>query len=388
MVCSCNTFYCSTMAGIYIHIPFCKQLCYYCDFYFSVSLQRKDELLKALIREIEIRAKENDPAFSELSTIYIGGGTPTVYSPTELSLLINAIKANFSAESIIEFTVEANPDDLTPTYLEGLRKIGTNRLSIGIQSFIDRDLLWMNRRHTAQEAIESVKRSQRAGFSNISVDLIYGIPAMSTDEWRSNLETALSLDIQHLSAYHLTIEEKTVFGKRRKKGAIAEIDEEESERQFLLLRELTAKAGFEHYEVSNFAKAGKYGIHNSSYWKQQPYIGIGPSAHSYNGEQRRWNVSNNIHYLEGVSSSGIFYEQEDLATSTKYNEYILTSLRTAWGIDIDYINQNFGAYYLSHIEKQIERFLKTKVLKKKGEVVKISSAHLFLLDNITSNLII
>lgn len=375
------------MAGLYIHIPFCKQLCYYCDFYFSVSLQRKDEMLKALIKEIEIKAKENNPAYNEIVTIYIGGGTPTIYNPQELRQLVDAIKTNFSAENIIEFTVEANPDDLTATYLEGLQQIGVNRLSIGIQSFIDRDLKWMNRRHTARQAIESVRLAQQVGFNNITVDLIYGIPAMTIDEWKHNLKTAISLNIQHISAYHLTIEEKTVFGKRLQKKQLQEIDEEQSEQQFLLLTELTANAGFEHYEISNFAKDGKYGMHNSSYWKQQPYIGVGPSAHSYDGEYRRWNISNNTHYVEKVNASLVFYEQEELDLPTKYNEYILTSLRTSWGINLDYLKHKFGHHFYNHFMATSQKFFNSETLLKRGENVKISSAHLLTTDAIITALL-
>ncbi len=345
-------------------------------------------MLQALIKEIELRAKEHNPAYNEISTIYIGGGTPTVYSPAELGLLIAAVKANFSANNIVEFTVEANPDDLTPSYLEGLKKIGVDRLSIGIQSFIDRDLKWMNRRHTAKEAIESVKLSQQKGFDNITIDLIYGIPAMSLDEWGHNLETALSLDIQHLSAYHLTIEEKTIFGKREQKGQLTQIDEEESERQFYLLRELTANAGFEHYEISNFAKNGKYAIHNSSYWKQQPYIGIGPSAHSYDNEQRRWNVSSNVHYIRDINNGFGFYEQEMLDTTTKYNEYILTSLRTSWGINLNYLKYSFGYYYYNHFIAISQQLFSNGTLFKEGESVKISSIHLLTADAIISSLLL
>lgn len=344
-------------------------------------------MLKALIKEIELRAKENNPAFSEITTIYIGGGTPTVYAPEELGLLVDAIKSNFSADNITEFTVEANPDDLTISYLEGLKKIGTNRLSIGIQSFIERDLQWMNRRHSAQEAIESVKLSQQAGFNNITIDLIYGIPSMSLDKWKHNLETALSLDIQHLSAYHLTIEDKTIFGRRQEKGQLAQIDDEESEKQFLLLRELTAKAGFEHYEISNFAKDKKYGIHNSNYWKQQPYIGIGPSAHSYDGEQRRWNISNNIHYIENINAHNTFYEYEELNLSTKYNEYILTSLRTNQGVSLEYILQYFGVNYLTYFNEQAKILLSSEKLVNEAKCVKISPAHIFVSDHIISSLL-
>jgi oxygen-independent coproporphyrinogen-3 oxidase len=376
------------MAGLYIHIPFCKQLCYYCDFYFSVSLQRKDELLNALIKEIALRAKENNPAYNQISTIYIGGGTPTVYSPSELGLLTAAVKANFSAANIVEFTVEANPDDLTPAYLESLKKLGVNRLSIGIQSFIDRDLKWMNRRHTAKEAIESVRLAQQVGFDNVTVDLIYGIPAMKLYEWRHNLEAALSLNIQHLSAYHLGIEEKTVFGKREQKGLLTQVEEEESEQQFYLLRELTANAGFEHYEISNFAKDGKYGIHNSSYWKQQPYIGIGPSAHSYDKERRRWNISNNIRYIKGLNSCTDFYAQELLAATTIYNEYLLTSLRTSWGIDLDYLKHTFGRYYYNHFTSAAQYLFSIGILVREDKSVKIPPAYFLRADAVISSLLI
>ena len=376
------------MAGLYIHIPFCKQLCYYCDFYFSVSLQRKDEMLKALIRELEIKAEENNPAFGKITTMYIGGGTPTIYSPAELGLLVAAAKNNFSADNIVEFTIEANPDDLTPSYLEGLKKIGVNRLSIGIQSFIDRDLRWMNRRHTAKDAVESVKLAQQAGFDNISVDLIYGIPAMSINEWRHNLEAAFSLNIQHLSAYHLTVEKKTIFGRQQEKGLLTPVTEEESERQFLLLSELTTNAEFEHYEISNFSKDQKYGTHNSNYWKQVPYIGIGPSAHSYDGEHRRWNISKNLHYLEKIAANDIFYEQEELGLSTKYNEYLLTSLRTSWGVDLSYLKAGFGAQLYAYFIAAAQQLIDTDVLLKDGKSVKIAPPHLLITDAIISRLFI
>jgi oxygen-independent coproporphyrinogen-3 oxidase len=344
-------------------------------------------MLKALIKEIEIRAKENNPAFNEIATIYIGGGTPTAYTPDELGRLVAAIKSNFYSQNIIEFTVEANPDDLSAPYLEGLRRVGVDRLSIGVQSFIERDLKWMNRGHTARQAIESVKLSRRLGFNNITVDLIYGIPGMSVDEWRYNLETAISLNIQHLSAYHLTIEEKTVFGKRQKKNLITPIAEEQSERQFILLRELTASSGFEHYEVSNFAKNKMYGIHNSGYWKQQPYIGIGPSAHSYDGERRRWNVSNNIRYLEKINTAAIFFEEEHLDIPAKYNEYILTSLRTNWGVSLDYIEKRFGKYFQEYFEERSKKLILSGCLVPKNRNVKISTSYVFLSDSIVSSLI-
>lgn len=344
-------------------------------------------MLQALVKEIEFHAKENNPAFNNISTIYIGGGTPTVCSPQELGLLVNAIKTNFSAENIVEFTVEANPDDLTPSYLEGLKKIGVNRLSIGIQSFIDRDLKWMNRRHSANDAINSVRQAQQAGFDNITIDLIYGIPSMSLDEWRYNLETALLLNTQHISAYHLTIEEKTIFGKQQAKGLVSQIDEEQSEEQFMLLRDLTQNAGFEHYEISNFAKDQKYGIHNSSYWRQQPYLGIGPSAHSYDGDRRQWNTANNKQYLVLLNDNAAFYEREVLDISTKYNEYILTSLRTMWGVNLDYILNNFGQNYLNHFERSAKILLNSKDLEQEGNSVKILPSRYFVSDRIITSLL-
>lgn len=274
------------MAGLYIHIPFCKQLCHYCDFFSCISLAKTGPVLEALLREMELRRRFL-PGDS-LSTLYVGGGTPSVYAPQELGRLTARARELWNCTGLEESTVEVNPDDLSPACLDGLLRAGFDRLSIGIQSFVDRDLRLMNRRHTAEGAEKAVREAQRAGFGNISIDLIYGIPGMSDREWRDNLERALSLEVQHISAYHLTVEPRTVFGRRAAQGKFTPVDEETSQRQYLTLHRTLTAAGYEHYEISNFARPGRRSRHNSAYWTGEPYLGIGPSAHSYDGRRRSW----------------------------------------------------------------------------------------------------
>jgi oxygen-independent coproporphyrinogen III oxidase len=275
------------MAGLYIHVPFCKQVCYYCDFHFSASMRDKGRMVKALCREVEDRKAYTEA--SKLKTLYLGGGTPSVLSQEELSKLFETIDRVLGIQQMDEVTMEVNPDDLDKTYLEFLKKWGVNRLSIGIQSFSDQVLASMNRRHNAKQAIESVKMVQEAGFTNITIDLIYGYPGSPKGRWDKDLELAMSLDVPHISAYHLSIEDKTVFGRYLKKGKIAPVDESISEREYARLLEVTRQHGYLHYEISNFARPGYEAQHNSSYWKQEPYLGIGPSAHSYDGKSRQWN---------------------------------------------------------------------------------------------------
>ena len=379
------------MAGVYIHIPFCKQLCSYCDFYFSVSLQRKDEMLKALLLEMELRKNEAEIIVKTNNnyppTLYFGGGTPTVYSPDELKLIADTALNIYFPKGVEEFTVEANPDDLTPDYLNTLKSIGINRLSIGIQSFINRDLQWMRRRHTAKQAIESVKNAQKAGFDNISIDLIYGIPKMNMGEWEFNIKQALALNIPHISVYHLTIEPRTIIGKQQEKGLIAPIDDEVSAKQYELLETLTANTGYLHYEISNFAKKGYTSKHNSSYWLQQPYIGIGPSAHSYNGSDiRKWNIANNKKYIDCMYVNEPFYEVEKITLYDRYNEYVLTSLRTSWGADIEHINKLFGIELYRYFIQQAEIFCSTGLLVKQNNYIKIPSVHFLISDSIINQL--
>jgi oxygen-independent coproporphyrinogen-3 oxidase len=381
-----------TMAGVYIHIPFCKQLCSYCDFYFSVSLARKQDMLDALLYEMDLKKVEGGVLSEynehDVATLYFGGGTPTVYSPWELEMLASKALSLFLPNGIEEFTVEANPDDLTPEYLESLNAIGVNRLSIGIQSFTDRDLRWMRRRHTARQAINSVVNARKAGFNNISIDLIYGIPGMSEKEWEENVRQALELNVPHLSAYHLTIESKTILGKQQKRGLFKPVDDEISAWQYALFEKLTAEAGYIHYEISNFAKPGCFSKHNSSYWQQKPYIGIGPSAHSYDGKNlRRWNVANNKKYIDALFSGNIYYEEEHLSIYDRYNEYILTSLRTSWGIDMyGDINNKFGDELYSYFLKQAIPLLNADRLEFENDCIYIPSKYFFVSDSIINRL--
>jgi len=320
------------LAGLYVHIPFCRQQCNYCDFHFTVSFKQKERVLAALKQEIKQRADEGENIIYQ--SVYIGGGTPSVLTPDELEDLFSLLYKHYKIQSRAEITIETNPDDLKPNFLKLLKNsTPVNRLSIGIQSFHDRDLQLMNRLHTATGALKSIEDSKAAGYSNINLDLIYGIPNALNKDWRNNLKVLEKLEIPHLSAYHLTIEPKTVFAYYRKKGMIKEMPEEESLRQFKTLMEFAGQAGYEHYEISNFAKSEFYSRHNLGYWTQKPYLGFGPSAHSFNGIKRRWNVANNTLYVQAIEK-GIpdYYSWEEIDTSKAYNEYVLTSLRTIWGI--------------------------------------------------------
>ena len=371
------------VAGFYIHIPFCKKLCSYCDFYFSVSLANKDEMLTALVKEI---AERKDYLGGEtIRTLYFGGGTPTVYSPNELKQLVDAVKECYPCQ-IEELTVEANPDDLTPEYLNELRAIGVNRLSIGIQSFVERDLVLMNRRHDARMALDVVPMAQAAGFDNISIDLIYGIPGQSEEEWIANLDTALSLNVQHISSYHLSIEPKTVFGNQMKRGLFHPIDDEASERLYHHLEERLTRGGFEHYEVSNFAKPRFYSKHNTSYWTYAKYIGVGPSAHSFDGVSRQWNVANNTKYLKAVASSLPYCEKEQMSIEEQYNELILTSLRTVWGLNKKVLADRFGEKLNGYFYKAIEPYTKCGKLIDDGTTIRIPTEHFLVSDGIMSDL--
>lgn len=320
------------MAGIYIHIPFCKQACHYCDFHFSTSLKYKDQMLDAMLRELEL---QKDYLQNEtIKTIYFGGGTPSVLSADEVNSLINRITQLHSVSGNAEITLEANPDDLGREKINALRKTPVNRLSIGIQSFFDDDLAWMNRVHRAQEAETSVKRAQDAGFENITADLIYGYPLLTDNKWKHNLETMFGLDIPHISAYSMTVEPQTALAAFISKKKQPPMDEQQSAAQFADMLDAMQSKGFEQYEISNFCKPGHYSRHNSNYWKGVKYLGIGPSAHSFNGETRQWNIANNAKYLQALGSSTVPAEIETLSEADRLNEYIMTSLRTMWGLDL------------------------------------------------------
>ncbi len=334
------------MSGIYIHIPFCRQLCHYCDFHHSASLARKGEMIEAIRRELARRRDEVAPRSVE--TLYFGGGTPSVCTPDEIAPLVAQVQEQWAVERFEEVTLEANPDDLTPGYLSALRDTGIDRLSIGVQSFHDRHLEQMNRRHTARAAVEAVEAAHAAGFENLTIDLIYGLPGMTLREWQEDLAQAVALPVQHISAYHLTVEPRTVFGKQ----GLAPVEETVSEQHFSLLRERLQSAGFEHYEVSNFARPGYRARHNSAYWLGAPYLGVGPSAHSYDGSRRRsWNVASNPLYLSGTPP-----EEELLTDTDLQNEYLMTRLRRAEGISTADFCSRFGETETRRLETRCAVF--------------------------------
>ncbi|OOQ59025.1 radical SAM family heme chaperone HemW [Mucilaginibacter pedocola] len=322
------------MAGIYLHIPFCKQACHYCDFYFSTSLKYKDEMLQALLKEIALQ--KDYLAGETIETIYFGGGTPSVLEPQEINRLIDAITQVHPVATGAEVTLEANPDDLGADKLKGLRNTPVNRFSIGLQSFFDEDLQWMNRVHRGAEAEASVMRAQDAGFENITVDLIYGYPLLSDTKWKHNLNKVFELDVPHISAYSMTVEPQTALASFISKKKQPPMNEQQSAEHFMMMTDAMQAKGFEQYEISNFCKPGHYSRHNSNYWRGVKYLGLGPSAHSFNGETRQWNVANNAKYMASVlEKSSVPAEIETLTEANRLNEYIMTSLRTMWGLDLD-----------------------------------------------------
>jgi oxygen-independent coproporphyrinogen-3 oxidase len=373
------------MAGIYIHIPFCKQACYYCDFHFSTNQQIRTEVVEAISKEILIQKDylEGEP----IHTIYLGGGTPSLLSKHELSLIFDTI---CSTQTVIspEITLEANPDDLTVSKLEELLQVGVNRLSIGIQSFHSTLLTLLHRAHNASTAITSFQTARHVGFKNISIDLIYGIPGESESMWLEDIHRAIDLDPEHLSCYSLTIEEKTVFGRWAAAGKLQLVEEEVAARHLeMLMREL-GHAGYEHYEISNFAKTGFYSKHNSSYWKQERYLGIGPSAHSFNGMSRQFNVTNNNLYVKALQQDKVPYEKEELTTENKINEYILTTLRTSWGTDLKKINQEFGYDILNKNTDYLSRIMNNGLATLETDVLRLTQKGKLMADKISSDLFV
>lgn len=344
------------MAGFYIHIPFCRKVCYYCDFHFVATLKYKDAMIDALIREIESKAADWEGV--EFKTLYFGGGTPSVLSVDEISRISDTVFKHYQFNNEIEYTLEANPDDLTSEYLRQLKKqTSINRLSIGTQSFHDADLKIMNRRHNGTEAITSIKTAQDTGFLNLNIDLIYGVPGLSNEGWRSNINQFLKLEAPHLSAYHLTFEPKTVFDHMRKKDKLQPVNDSISQEHYGLLIQQLKESGFTHYEISNFAREGHFSKHNNSYWLGDKYIGIGPSAHSFNGNSRIWNVSNNTKYTKSLlESNSDYFTVENLSITDRFNEYILTSLRTQWGVDVQHISDEFGKIYADYFTAKINAF--------------------------------
>lgn len=353
------------MAGIYIHIPFCRQACHYCDFHFSTSLKTKDDLVKALMKEAFLQKEFFSGLLKngeELTTLYFGGGTPSLLSGDELTILLETLHKHFHVSPSAEITLEANPDDLNSEKLRGLMNAGINRLSIGVQSFFDEDLKFMNRAHNASQAEASVKRAQDTGISNISIDLIYGTPTLDNDRWKKNIATAFELQVPHLSCYALTVEEKTALSHFIRIGKTVAPDDQQATEQFSILMDQAEKNGFVHYEISNFAKEGFNSRHNSNYWKGEPYLGLGPGAHSYNVHSRQWNVANNPQYIKGIQQAIIPCEREELSATQRYNEYVMISLRTKEGIDLAKVESNFGSDYISHIKSELEKIGKGDLL--------------------------
>jgi len=371
------------MAGIYIHIPFCKQACHYCDFHFSTSLTHKKELLKALQQEIRL---QKDSLNSEtIETIYFGGGTPSLLEGEEISQLINTITDLHSVSSNAEITLEANPDDLDLKKIKELKQTPINRFSIGIQSFFDDDLMWMNRAHRSNEAESSVKRAQDAGFENITVDLIYGYPLLTDAKWKFNLDKVFELQVPHVSAYSMTVEPRTALASFIKNKKQAPMNEEQSSEQFIQLMEAMQSQGFEHYEISNFCKAGHYSRHNTNYWKGVKYLGIGPSAHSYDGEKRQWNIANNVKYIQSIEKKTIPAEIEILTEENRLNEYIMTSLRTQWGLKLEQLN-TIAKGASEPLLKEAEEFLEKGWITQKDQVIYLTPTGKLYADHIASGL--
>ncbi|WP_445721452.1 radical SAM family heme chaperone HemW [Flavobacterium sp.] len=371
------------MSGIYIHIPFCKQACHYCDFHFSTSLKKKDEMVSALAKEIAMRKDEFKD--ETVATIYFGGGTPSILDVDDLKMLIDVVYQNYKVDDNPEITVEANPDDLTEERIIQLSKNNVNRLSIGIQSFFEDDLKMMNRAHDSQEAQQCLEIATQY-FDNISLDLIYGVPNMSNEKWKQNIEKALSFGVPHISSYALTVEPKTALDKFIKKGIIKQPDDEVAQEHFHILVETLKENGFIHYELSNFGKPDYFSKNNSSYWLGKKYIGIGPSAHSYDGVNRGWNISNNALYSKAIEENRLPIETEKLTLTDRYNEYIMTGLRTIWGVSLDRIKNEFGLKYLDYLNKESKRFLEDDLLVIENNVLQTTKKGKFLCDGIASDL--
>ena len=371
------------MSGIYIHIPFCKQACHYCDFHFSTSMKKKEEMVLALAKEITIR--KNESQGETIETIYFGGGTPSVLTNDEINFLISEVYKNYRVAENPEITLEANPDDLSAERILELSKSPINRLSIGIQSFYEEDLKMMNRAHNAAEAIKCLQEATKY-FDNISLDLIYGIPGMSDEMWKQNIETALSFGIPHISSYALTVEPKTALSKLIQTGKIAAPQDEAASNHFMVLVETLQQNGFIHYELSNFGKENYFSKNNSAYWLGKKYIGIGPSAHSYDGEKRGWNIANNSLYLKYIENNELPIETEILTKSDRYNEYIMTGLRTIWGVSLERIETEFGLEYLNYLKKQSQKFLSDDLLSVENNILKPTLKGKFLTDGIASDL--
>lgn len=370
------------MSGIYLHIPFCKQACHYCDFHFSTSLKNKTPLLAAMEQELLLRKGE---LHTPIETIYFGGGTPSLLASEEIEQLLSVIFETYPVLPNPEITLEANPDDLSEATLQELSESLINRLSIGVQSFFDEDLQLMNRAHSAEEAWETMKLAQDY-FENISMDLIYGIPNMTLERWQKNLEKAFELKVSHLSCYALTVEPRTALKKFIEKGIVPPVEDEAAQEHHQLLVEATQREGFINYEFSNFGKPGYQSKNNQAYWLGKSYLGIGPSAHSYDGKQRSWNVANNAQYIKAITGKTLPIERETLTKTDRYNEYVMTRLRLQEGIDLEALERTFGARYRNYAEQQAASHVAQGFLLKQGTSLRVSAKGKFLSDGIASDL--
>lgn len=377
------------MSGVYVHIPFCKQACHYCDFHFSTQLGKKEIMVDALVKEMELRKEELPNALVE--TIYFGGGTPSVLSNDEIERLIQTVHNNYKVIDQPEITLEANPDDLVSSraqsrdFFANYIKIGINRLSIGIQSFFEEDLRLMNRAHNATEAENCIREATKY-FDNISIDLIYGIPGMSNGRWKTNIQKALDFGLPHISSYALTVEPKTALKKFIEKGVVPDVDDEQAQEQFHILVDMLEANGFVNYEISNFGKLGYFSKNNTSYWLGKTYLGIGPSAHSFDGQHRSWNIRNNAKYMKSIAAGELPNETETLTQTDRYNEYVMTGLRTIWGVSLERIAAEFGARYVEYLNQQSQKFLEQGLLQLTEGKLLTTKKGKFLADGIASDL--
>ena len=373
------------MAGIYIHIPFCKTRCIYCDFYSTTRSELKSQYIRALCRELTERKEYLKGEAVE--TIYFGGGTPSQLSENDFKEVFKTIEQVYGTRKATEITLEANPDDLTEEYTQMLRTLPFNRISMGIQTFDDATLRLLNRRHNAAQAIEAVQRCRQAGFQNISIDLIYGLPRETDQRWAQDLQQAVSLNVEHISAYHLIYEEDTPLYKMLQQHSVSQVDEDSSLNFFSTLIDTLSAAGYEHYEISNFCRPGYYSRHNTSYWKGIPYLGCGPSAHSFNGTTREWNISSIDRYIKGIEEGQRVFETEYLGPTTRYNEFIITPMRTVWGTPIEKLKQLFGIEMWEYCRKMATPYLKSGKLEEYEGALRLTREGIFISDSIMSDLL-
>ena len=372
------------MAGIYVHVPFCKKACHYCNFHFSVSLKTKNDFIAALLKEIPLQ--QNYLQQETITSIYLGGGTPSLLEQIDLAGLFSRLRQQFTISETAELTLEANPDDITAEKLWIWQQVGINRLSIGIQSFFDQDLQWMNRAHNAAQAKDCIMLAQQAGFSNLSIDLIYGTPGLTDDQWRQNVDTALALNIPHLSCYALTVETGTALQKMISQQKKEAVDAEKQARHFLLLMDWLQEAGYEHYEISNFAQPNSRSRHNSAYWAGEKYLGLGPSAHSFDGSSRQWNIANNALYIQSLENNTVPFEKELLTPVQRLNEHIMISLRTQEGLNLTDTAIQFGEQVGEQLKRRSDKYISTGKLMLVGQSIQLTREGKLFADGIAADL--